>query len=84
MKTNCDNPLHANFYVKNILNGAHTDPFENFKLLKRHIFAWDNEIKYNIIHFLKENLNGVGDIFLYCWTCNGYYGSYYSVFVARG
>lgn len=39
LKVNCDNPLHPNFYVKHVLNGQSTDPFENFKLLKRHILS---------------------------------------------
>lgn len=39
LKVNCDNPLHANFYVVNILNGQSTDVYENFKLLKRNIFS---------------------------------------------
>jgi len=38
-KVNCDNPLHPNFYVKNVLNGQSTDAYENFKLLKRNIFC---------------------------------------------
>jgi hypothetical protein len=39
LKVNCENPLHPNFYVKNVLNGTSIDAYENFKLLKRNIFC---------------------------------------------